>query len=128
MNKWTYSSLFLVVISVLVLIGAYYYYINYNSHDMRYAKAVVSVTSNIINTEKPVEPEITVDNDISEEKGILIVLLTQVLLLIGAISFVGISKSRHGKNRVHLPLIMAAFLVVLWVLYTTYKLGLFTHA
>ncbi len=125
MNTWTFSSLLLIISATLILIGAYYYYLDYNGHDMRYAKTVVFVTSNLSSVQKPEKPELTADNGISEEKGLLIVLLIQVFSLLIAVGFVGVSKYRYGKNKVHLPLIMAAFLVSAWVLHTTYKLGLF---
>lgn len=65
---------------------------------------------------------------ITEERGLLYTLLGCILLLSVSIILVLISKKRYGNNKIHLPLVFSSVLMMVLILHTTYKTGLFSYA
>ena len=68
------------------------------------------------------------DYVIFEERAILIALMFACALLLTAIGLNIFSHIKLAKNKINFPLIFASGLIIVLILHTTYKAGLFVHA
>ena len=129
MNKINTFSLYLIISAFLIFVGTNYYHQQYKRHDLTYSKIVAGVTTKF-STEKAPTSTVMENDDyvIFEERAILIVLLFACALLLTAIGLNIYSHIKLSKNKINFPLIFASGLIIVLILHTTYKAGLFVHA
>jgi hypothetical protein len=129
MTKLNTFSLVLIISAFLIFLGAYYYHQKTYRHDLSYASLIANVSSTLSPKEKLITPVITSKGYvITEERGLLIAMLSSTLLLTISLGLVLLSKKMHGGNKAHLPLAFTSALIIILIINTTYKIGLFNYA
>ncbi len=106
-----------------------YYHQQVHRHDLGYAEMITTVTSAFSTSKKTFEPSMTSSEYvITENRSILITMLTSVVLLVLSLVLVFVSRMKYGKNQYHARLVFTALLMSVCILYTVKLSGLLNDA
>ncbi len=131
MNKLNMFSATLVSISLLLFFSSYFYHQHTLGKEVKYSKTITSITSTLTANHDSIraEPSLTSKSyTVTEERGILIVMLFCVFLLVASVILNFIGHRRFGENRIHLPLSFSAVLIAIMIFVAINKIGLHIYA
>lgn len=128
MNTFNKISICLIVISFFLFLSAYYYHQQSSKHNLRYSNAVAEITSQLSNKVGPPEAQLTSKGYVlTEERGILVLMVFSVTLCVIAIGISFVGYKRLGSDHFLLPLNFSALVIMVWEASALFQIGLHTY-
>ncbi|WP_078118568.1 hypothetical protein [Thiosocius teredinicola] len=122
-------SVAFLAFAILAFLSGFYYHQQYLRHDDQYSQMVSKVTSALSKSGEVEGVFLSAPRGMVTEDGrVPLVFGAAVILASIAVAFAVISRKKHGKKPIQLPVIFGGTVVVLWVIYMANFIGLLPNA
>ncbi len=129
MNILNRFSFALILIALFAFLNANIYHQHTVDNQLKYSRIIASITSTLTpNPDTNGASFTTKGYVLTEERGILITMISCVVLLFISVVLNFIGQLKFGKNKVHLPLSFSAVLIAIMIFDTIMRVGLFNYA